>query len=119
MRIACTAALLTLLMAWPGYSSAATERLPPAAKIAGVAVGGLGPYGARVELERQLRPTYESAVNVRFHGRRRIAVPTQRLGLEIHYREMVDAAYAQVARGLHIHVQLRRTVDRSRLRAAT
>jgi hypothetical protein len=119
MRNACIGALAVVVLALPASASAAVDRLPPAAVIAGVAVGGLGPYGARVELERQIAPVYESPLNVRFHGHRRISVSTDRLGMRIGYREMVDAAYAQFALGRPIHVRLIRTVDRDIFRAAT
>jgi lipoprotein-anchoring transpeptidase ErfK/SrfK len=84
-----------------------------------VAVGGLGPNEARAELRRQLAPVFESPVNVRFHGHRHIEVPTARLGQVMRYRDMVAAAYDQLARGAHVHVRLMRTIDGDRLSAAT
>jgi hypothetical protein len=119
MRNACTGACLVVALLSVPSTAVAAERLPPAAKIAGVAVGGLGPYGARVELQRQLAPVWESRVNVRVHGHRHISVPTSGLGQVIHYADMVDAAYEQFRRGRPIHVRLMRTVDRSSFRAAT
>jgi hypothetical protein len=118
MRNACIAASLLALAVVPASATAAPERLPPDAMIAGVAVGGLGPYGARVELQRQLAPVFESAINVRVHGHRRISLPTATLGQVIGYREMVDAAYAQFERGEPVHVRMMRTIDGTRLTAA-
>ena len=117
MKKACTGACLALGLLVPAPASASPERLPDAAKIAGVAVGGLGPYWARVELERQLRPVYESPITVRIK-RRRFVLATARLAQKVLYLDMVKAAYAQFERGEPIHVRLMRRFDRARLAAA-
>jgi hypothetical protein len=119
LRTACTAAFLLglTLLAPPAYS-ASVERLPQGVTIAGVAVGGLGPNEARAELRRQLAPVFESPINVRFHGRRHIAVPTHRLGQVVRYRDMVSAAYDQLARKVPVHVRMMRTIDGDRLTVA-
>lgn len=84
-------------------ASASPDHFPPAAKIAGVAVGGLGPYGARVELERQLAPVYESPVTVRIRNRR-FKLTTSRLGQKVLYLDMVRAGYEQFQHGDPVHV---------------
>jgi hypothetical protein len=117
-RNACIAGCLALgLLAPAGASAATPERLPDGATIAGVAVGGLGPYGARVELRRQLEPKFEAPIEVRIHGRR-TTLPTGRVGQVLHYGRMVDAAYEQLRRGDLVHVRLVRTIDGDKLSAA-
>src|SRR3954452_17218263 len=86
-------------------TAAPADRLPDGATIAGVPVGGLGPYGARVELQNQLRPAFETPIVVRIKGRER-RVPTARLGQRIEYLRMVKAAFAQADRGQQVHVHL-------------
>jgi hypothetical protein len=115
-RNACIAACLALALLAPPAVAATPERLPEGATIAGVAVGGLGPYGARVELRRQLEPEFERPVEVRIHGRR-TSVPTGRFGQVVHYGEMVDEAYRQFERGDLVHVRLIRTIDGDELAA--
>jgi hypothetical protein len=100
----------------PPAGATAGEKLPDDAVIAGVAVGGLGPYGARVEVRRQLGPVLESPIDVRIRARR-YSVPTRRLGLVVRYADMVAAAYAQAHRGEQVDVPLMRTIGRTRLRA--
>jgi hypothetical protein len=118
VRNACTAAGLVLCMVAPGATAAApASHLPDGATIAGVAVGGLGPYGARVALERQLRPTLESPIDVRILASRR-QVPTAQLGQVVQYKRMVDAAFAQARRGGPVQVRLIRTIAGDRLTAA-
>jgi hypothetical protein len=116
MRKAVVPALLALALV-PAHASAAAERFPPAAKIAGVAVGGLGPYGARVELERQLGPAYESPLTVRIKHRR-FKLTTAALGQKVLYLDMVRAGYEQFQHGDPVHVRLMRRFDRDSLRAA-
>ncbi|MEA2426709.1 MAG: hypothetical protein QOF37_337 [Thermoleophilaceae bacterium] len=117
MRKPCIGALLTVLALAPPAAAAPVERLPDAAKIAGVAVGGLGPNAARAELRRQLAPVYESRIKIRvWHHRSRYA-ETRRLGQVVRYADMVDAAFAQAARGQPIHVKLLRRFDGRRLSA--
>lgn len=117
MRSACIAACLAFVPGAPGASAATTERLPEGSTIAGIAVGGLGPYGARAELRRQLDPVYASPIEVRIR-KRRISVPTPRLGQNIRYDDMVDAAYEQFDRGEPVHVRMMRTIDGDALTAA-
>ena len=116
MKKACVACGFALALLLPAPASAAPERLPAAAKIAGVAVGGLGPYGARVELKRQLEPAYESPIAVRIRHRR-FKLATAGLGQKVLYLDMVRAAYAQFEAGDPIHVRLMRRFDRERLAA--
>ena len=94
----------------PAASAATTERLPEGSTIAGIAVGGLGPYGARAELRRQLAPVYESPIVVRIHGSR-VSERTTVLGQEIRYDDMVAAAYEQFDRGDPVHVRMMRTLN--------
>src|SRR3954468_11487924 len=54
----------------PAGAATDTQHLPEGATIAGVPVGGLGPYGARGEVQTQLRPTAGPRL-----GRRRTARP--------------------------------------------
>ncbi|MEA2469660.1 MAG: hypothetical protein QOE38_659 [Thermoleophilaceae bacterium] len=97
--------------------AAPVERLPDAARIAGVAVGGLGAGEARAELRRQLAPAVESRIKIRvFHHRSRYA-ETRRLGQVVLYGDMVDAAFEQIRRGEHVHVGLMRRIDSARLSA--
>jgi hypothetical protein len=110
MRKACIAASLAAACLLPASASAASERLPQGSTIAGVAVGGLGPYGARVELQRQLAPVYESPIAVRIK-RRHFSMPTARLGQVVRYEDMVDAAYDQFERGDPVHVRMMRTIS--------
>ncbi|MEA2421271.1 MAG: hypothetical protein QOF55_370 [Thermoleophilaceae bacterium] len=117
MRIACIAACLAALGALaPAAAAAPAQRLPPGATIAGVAVGGLGPNGARAELRRQLAPVFESPIVVRIHARH-TSVPTAQLGQDVRYADMVAAAYAQLDRGDPVHVRMMRTFDAARLSA--
>src|SRR4051812_7406156 len=94
------------------------ERLPDGATIAGVPVGGLGPYGARVELQNQLRPKFEAPIVVWVKGRER-SVPTSKLGQRVEYLRMVKTAFAQLGRGEPVHVRLIRTIDGDALTAGT
>lgn len=116
MRNACIAACLALALLPAGAGGATRERLPAGATIAGVAVGGLGPHGAGLELRRQLEPVYESPVEVRIHGRR-TSVPTARLGQVVRYDDMIDAAYEQFDRGDPVHVRMMRTISGTQLTA--
>jgi hypothetical protein len=117
MRKPCIGALLAVLALAPPAAAAPVQRLPDAAKIAGVAVGGLGPNEARAELRRQLAPVLESRIKIRvWHYRSRYA-ETRRLGQIVRYADMVDAAFAQAARGEPIHVRLLRRFDGKRLSA--
>jgi hypothetical protein len=118
MRNACIAACLGLALLPATAAGSTRERLPPDASIAGVAVGGLGPHGARVELQRQLAPVFESPIRVRVYGHRHISVPTARLGQVIRYADMVDAAYAQFDRGDPVHVRMMRAISGTQLTAA-
>jgi hypothetical protein len=116
-RNACVVGCIALGLLAPASASAATAaRLPEGATIAGVAVGGLGPYGARVELERQLEPKFETPIEVRIHSRR-MPAPTARLGQVVRYGDMVDAAYEQFDRGEPVHVRMMRTIDGTQLTA--
>jgi hypothetical protein len=117
VRKACTAAALSLLVLTPRAFAAPVERLPDAAKIAGVAVGGLGPNEARAELRRQLAPVIESRIKIRVYHHRSRYAETRRLGQVVLYGDMVDAAFEQVRRGEHVHVRLMRRFDRGRLTA--
>jgi lipoprotein-anchoring transpeptidase ErfK/SrfK len=117
LRNALATACLSLALLTPAAGAATPERLPEGATIAGVAVGGLGPYGARVELRRQLEPKFEQPIEARVHGRRTL-LATARLGQVVHYGEMVDAAYEQLSRGELVHVRLVRTIDGDTLTAA-
>ncbi|MEA2125919.1 MAG: hypothetical protein QOI80_2701, partial [Solirubrobacteraceae bacterium] len=108
---------MAFLVSAPAASAATTERLPEGSTIAGIAVGGLGPNGARAELRRQLAPVYESPIEVRIHGRR-VSKRTAALGQDIRYDDMVAAAYEQFDRGDPVHVRMMRTIDGSLLTAA-
>jgi hypothetical protein len=108
---------MAFLVSAPAASAATTERLPEGSTIAGIAVGGLGPNGARAELRRQLAPVYESPIEVRIHGRR-ASKRTAVLGQDIRYDDMVAAAYEQFDRGDPVHVRMMRTIDGSLLTAA-
>jgi hypothetical protein len=100
-----------------GGGGTPVERLPEAAKIAGVAVGGLGPNEARAELRRQLAPLVESRIRIRvWHHRSRYA-ETRKLGQVVLYADMVDTAFEQVRAGQHVHVKLMRRFDGARLSA--
>jgi hypothetical protein len=116
-RSALGACIVVLALVAPAARAAPAERLPDGATIAGVAVGGLGPFGARAELRRQLEPRFERPIEVRIHGRR-TDVPTGRLGQVVHYGQMVDAAFEQATRGDLVHVRLVRTIDGDKLTAA-
>src|SRR4051812_25831896 len=102
----------------PAGAATDTEHLPEGATIAGVPVGGLGPYGARVALQDALRPKFEAPVKVAVKGRSR-SVPTAALGQRVEYLRMVDAAFAQLRRGNLVHVRLIRTIDGDALTART
>jgi hypothetical protein len=91
------------------------ERLPDAAVIAGVAVGGLGPHEAVRELRRQLAPVLESRIRIRVYHHRSRYAGTRKLGQKVLYSAMVAAAFEQVRRGGHVHVRLMRRFDGSRL----
>jgi hypothetical protein len=93
------------------------DRLPDAARIAGVAVGGLGPNEARAELRRQLAPRIESRIRIRIYHHRSRYAETSRLGQKVLYADMVAAAFDQVRRGQHVHVRLMRQFDGARLSA--
>jgi hypothetical protein len=108
-----TIVLVLVLSPGAGAAPAGTpvERLPAAARIAGVAVGGLGPGEARTELRRQLAPLYESRIRIRVFHHRSSYAETRRLGQTVRYADMVSAAFDQVRRGEHVHVQLLRHFD--------
>src|SRR5947199_8290485 len=115
-------AAVLLLLALPPAANASQpprqpDRLPDAARSAGVAVGGLGPNEARAELRRQLAPVIESRIRIRVYHHRSRYAETRRLGQTVLYRQMVDAAFAQVARGEHVHVGVMRRIDGRRLSA--
>ncbi len=114
---ASAAGIAALVLLTPAAHAAPAERLPDGATIAGVAVGGLGPLGARAELRRQLEPLFERPIEARIHGRR-TQVPAGRLGQVVHYGQMVDAAFEQAQRGALVHVRMIRTVDGDKLTAA-
>ena len=105
--------MLALAPAAPGGTP--VELLPDAAKIAGVAVGGLGPNEALEELKSQLAPTLESRIRIRLYHRRSRYAETRRLGQTVRYRAMVRKAFDQVRRGGHVHVRLMRQVHTKRL----
>ena len=119
LRLAATVATIVLAaaLAPAAYAAAPPDRLPEGATIAGIAVGGLGPAGARAELRRQLAPLYENPIQVRIHGRR-TELTTQRLGQDVEYGAMVDDAFAQAARGGRVLVRLKRTIDGGKLTGA-
>ena len=98
-------------------AAAAGPHLPLEARIAGVDVGGLGPYAARVQLQRVLAPVYEAPIEVRVR-RRALKLLPARAGQKIEYRRMVDAAFALARRGRPVHVRLMRTISSSKLTAA-
>jgi hypothetical protein len=114
VRKPCITALLLLALPVPA-SAAPVERLPDAAKIAGVAVGGLGPNEAAKELRRQLAPHVESRIRIRIYHHRSRYAETRRLGQKVLYADMVAAAFDQVRRGRHVHVRLMRRFDGRRL----
>src|SRR3954468_22298577 len=109
---------IAFVLAVAPATAAPAERLPDGATIAGVPVGGLGPYGARVELQNQLRPKFEAPVAVVVKGREQ-AVATAGLGQRVEYLRMVKAAFAQLERGEAVHVRLIRTIDGDTLTART
>src|SRR3954447_10906001 len=115
MRSAIALGLVLTATAAPAQ---ATDHLPEGATIAGVPVGGLGPYGARVELQNQLRPKFESPIAVAVKGRA-LSVPTAGLGQSVAYQRMVDTAFAQLRRGDRVLVRLIRTIDGGALTART
>src|SRR3954463_4226390 len=100
-----TAIALGLVMAATATPAQAADRLPEGATIAGVPVGGLGPYGARVALQDALRPQFEAPITVAVKGRS-LSVPTAGLGQRVEYLRMVDSAFAQLRRGGRVHVRL-------------
>src|SRR3954447_21273277 len=102
----------------PAGAAIDTQHLPEGTTIAGVPVGGLGPYGARVELQNQLRPKFEAPVTVAVK-RRSLSVPTAALGQRVEYLRMVDTAFAQLRRGDRVHVRLIRAIDGDALSART
>jgi hypothetical protein len=106
------------LAAVPAGAATDDEHLPDGTTIAGVPVGGLGPYGARVALQNALRPRFETPITVVVKGHRR-AVATASLGQRVEYLKMVDAAFAQLRRGDFVHVRLIRTIDGNALSART
>src|SRR3954468_8812139 len=101
---------LALALAATAAPAQAAGHLPDGATIAGVPVGGLGPYGARVELQNQLRPAFETPIVARIKGSERRG-PTAKVGQRIEYLRMVKAAFAQLDRGQQVHVHLIRTID--------
>src|SRR4051794_12523261 len=109
---------IAFVLAVAPATAAPAERLPDGATIAGVPVGGLGPYGARVELQNQLRPKFEAPITVAVKGHS-VRVPTADLGQRVEYLRMVDAAFAQLRRGDLVHVRLMRTIDGDALTART
>jgi hypothetical protein len=109
---------LGVLFALTAAPAQAADRLPEGATIAGVPVGGLGPYGARVELQNQLRPALETPIAVEIGGRR-TSVPTAALGQRLEYLRMVDTAFAQLRRGDPVHVRLARTISGAALTGRT
>jgi hypothetical protein len=82
------------------------ERLPDAAVIAGVAVGGLGPHEAARELRAQLSPRLESRIKIRVYHHRSRYAETRRLGQKVLYADMVSKAFRQVRAGRHVHVEV-------------
>jgi hypothetical protein len=121
VRKACICALLLMLPLAPAADGSPggtpVERLPDAAVIAGVPVGGLGPNEARAELRRQLAPVVESRIKIRVYHHRSLYAATRRLGQKVLYGEMVASAFDQVRRGGHVHVRLKRHFDGRRLSA--
>src|SRR3954449_416392 len=109
---------IAFVLAVAPATAAPAERLPDGATIAGVPVAGLGPYGARVELQNQLRPKFEAPITVVVKGREQ-AVATAGLGQRVEYLRMVKAAFAQLDRGEPVHVRLIRTIDGDTLTART
>jgi lipoprotein-anchoring transpeptidase ErfK/SrfK len=109
---------LGFVLAATAAPAQAADHLPDGATIAGVPVGGLGPYGARVALQDALRPTFETPIAVAVKGRS-VSVPTASLGQRVEYLKMVDAAFAQLSRGDLVHVRLIRTIDGDALTART
>src|SRR3954468_16842147 len=101
---------LALALAATAAPAQAAGHLPDGATIAGVPVGGLGPYGARVELQNQLRPKFEAPIEVAVKGKA-VSVPTAGLGQRVEYLRMVETAFAQLRRGDRVHVRLIRTID--------
>jgi hypothetical protein len=92
MRRLIPLAALALLLA-PAAARADDPRLPKDALIADVPVGGLGPNDTHTTLTEELGGRYERPIRVRV-GRRRLRLPTRRLGQSIAYIRMVDAAFA-------------------------
>jgi hypothetical protein len=93
--------------------------LPAGSTIAGVAVGDLGPKRAKAAVRAGLAGTYERRIFVKGRGRRLI-LGTSRLGQTVHYDRMVTAAFAEAAKngGLPVTIQLDRSLNRGKLRAA-
>src|SRR4051794_36928780 len=114
-HLAVPAIAVALAIAAPA-GGAAAERLPDGATIAGVPVAGLGPYGARVELQKQLAPRFETPIAVAVRGRTR-NVATAALGQRVEYLRMVNAAFAQLSDGKPVDVRLIRTIDGDALTA--
>jgi hypothetical protein len=113
--LAATATALAAPADTPGGTP--VERLPEAAVIAGVAVGGLGPHEAVKELRSQLAPQIESRIRIRVYRHRSRYAETRRLGQKVLYADMVASAFDQVRRGRHVHVRLMRHFDGRRLSA--
>src|SRR3954449_11494530 len=109
---------IAFVLAVAPATAAPAERLPEGATIAGVPVGGLGPYGARVELQNELRPMFEAPIAVVVRGRS-LTVTTDSLGQRVEYLRMVDSAFAQLKRGDRVHVRLIRTISSGALTART
>ena len=118
LRIAVAGAVTAAALLTPAAVAApAPATLPEGATIAGIEVGGLGPYRARAELRRVLEPRYERPIEVRIHGRR-TKLATERLGQRVRYGQMVEEAFAQASEGGRVLVRLRRTIGSRRLTAA-
>ena len=112
---ALTAALLVCILS--PAAGAPGPHLPPGSTIAGIDVSGLGPFAARVALERALRPVYERPILVLI-SHRRTKLASARAGQTVHYVQMVEAALAQSKGGRPAHVRLERTIDGRALSAA-
>lgn len=103
VAILCTGALA----APAGAQERAT--LPPDARIAGVAVGGMDRAGADRELRRVLGGDLDRPVTVRV-GARDQAVTPAAAGLRVDYAGMVRAAFAAARAGRRVDVRRRLSV---------
>lgn len=93
MHRALLGLIATLLIAAPVTTAAPPERLPADAKIAGIAVGDLGPIEAERTVRDALAPVYEKRpIAIRVNHRDTLVMPSE-AGFVIFYEWMVERAF--------------------------